>query len=124
MIGFRSFQLSILYIAKFLHQVYLFKYFLKFLELGQLPFGIQTSKHTYVLYIHSFYCIHGFFIDLSHNKISDSGARAIGKLINGRCRLTELDISDNKIRSQGAAAVGHALGKNTTLTSVNLRLNR
>ena len=63
-------------------------------------------------------------IDLSHNKIGDSGARAIGKLINGRCRLEELDLRDNKIKSLGAAAIGHGLGKNTTLKSLNLRLNR
>ena len=62
--------------------------------------------------------------DLSHNKISDSGARAVGKLLNGRCNLTTLNLCDNKIRSNGAAAIGHALGKNTTLTSINLRLNR
>ena len=64
------------------------------------------------------------FSDLSHNKISDSGARAVGKLLNGRCNLTTLNLCDNKIRSAGAAAIGHALGKNTTLTSINLRLNR
>ena len=65
-----------------------------------------------------------FVLDLSHNKISDSGARAVGKLLNGRCILTTLNLCDNKIRSNGAAAIGHALGKNTTLSSINLRLNR
>lgn len=64
------------------------------------------------------------FADLSHNKISDSGARAVGKLLNGRSNLTTLNLCDNKIRSNGAAAIGHALGKNTTLMSINLRLNR
>lgn len=63
-------------------------------------------------------------LDLSHNKISDSGARAVGKLLNGRCNLTTLNLCDNKIRSNGAAAIGHALGKNTTLSCINLRLNR
>ncbi|XP_058945946.1 dynein regulatory complex subunit 5-like [Pocillopora verrucosa] len=63
-------------------------------------------------------------LDLSHNKIEDSGARAVGKLLNGRCNLTTLNLCDNKIRSIGAAAIGHALGKNTTLTCINLRLNR
>ena len=62
--------------------------------------------------------------DLSHNKIGDSGARAVGKLLNGRCNLTTLNLCDNKIRSNGAAAIGHALGKNTTLSCINLRLNR
>ncbi|KAL9958304.1 hypothetical protein ACROYT_G035304 [Oculina patagonica] len=63
-------------------------------------------------------------LDLSHNKIGDSGARAVGKLLNGRCNLTSLNLCDNKIRSNGAAAIGHSLGKNTTLTCINLRLNR
>ncbi|CAH3132016.1 unnamed protein product [Pocillopora meandrina] len=63
-------------------------------------------------------------LDLSHNKIEDSGARAVGKLLNGRCNLTTLNLCDNKIRSIGAAAIGHALGKNITLTCINLRLNR
>ncbi len=65
-----------------------------------------------------------YISDLSHNKIGDSGARAVGKMINNRCRLTELDLSDNNLKSQGAAAIGHGLGKNTTLVKVNLRLNR
>ena len=65
-----------------------------------------------------------FIADLSHNRIGDSGARAVGKLINGRCRLEELDLRNNKIKSLGAAAIGHGLGKNTTLTSLSLRLNR
>ena len=65
-----------------------------------------------------------FLADLSHNKIGDSGARAVGKLLNGRCKLTLLDLCDNKIRTTGAAAIGHALGKNFTLKSINLRLNR
>ena len=65
-----------------------------------------------------------FISDLSHNKIGDSGARAVGKLLNGRCKLTHLDLSDNRVRGNGAAAIGHALGKNTTLKHINIRLNR
>ena len=65
-----------------------------------------------------------FYLDLSHNKIGDSGGRAIGKLINGRCRLEELDLRDNKIKALGAAAIGHGLGKNSTLAVLSLRLNR
>ena len=61
-----------------------------------------------------------FVLDLSHNKIGDSGTRAVGKLLNGRCILTTLNLCDNKIRSNGAAAIGH----NTTLSYINLRLNR
>jgi len=63
-------------------------------------------------------------LDLSHNKIGDSGSRAIGKLINGRSKLTNLDLTDNQITATGAAAIGHALAKNTTLKNLSLRLNK
>ena len=65
-----------------------------------------------------------FFSDFSHNKIGDSGARAIGKLINGRCQLVHVNLLDNKIKSHGGKAIAHALGKNTTLRTMNVRLNR
>lgn len=64
------------------------------------------------------------FLDFSHNKIGDSGARAIGKLLNGRSKLEHINLQDNKIKSHGSKAIAHALGKNTTLRSMNMRLNR
>ncbi|CAB3978044.1 dynein regulatory complex subunit 5-like [Paramuricea clavata] len=63
-------------------------------------------------------------LDFSHNKIGDSGARAIGKLMNGRCQLAHINLLDNKIKSHGGRAIAHALGKNTTLRTMNMRLNR
>lgn len=71
-------------------------------------------------FVNFFHCLS----DMSHNKIGDSGARAIGKLLNGRCKLANLNLCDNKIRSNGAAAIGHALGKNQILRTINLRMNR
>ncbi|XP_075454946.1 dynein regulatory complex subunit 5 isoform X2 [Ascaphus truei] len=62
-------------------------------------------------------------LDLSHNQISDRGARAVGKLLN-RSRLQTLNLCNNHVRPHGAQAIAHALTKNTTLTCLNLRLNQ
>jgi len=37
-------------------------------------------------------------LDLCHNAVSDRGARAIGKLLNGRSQLTKLSLSNNNIQ--------------------------
>ncbi len=63
-------------------------------------------------------------LDLSHNVISDRGARAVGKFINNHSKLVKLNLADNTIRAAGAQAIAHALTKNTTLVSLNLRMNR
>ena len=64
------------------------------------------------------------FVDLSYNKLSNSSARALGKMLIGRSRLVALDLTNNHIEAQGAAAIAHALAKNTILKKLNLRLNR
>ncbi|XP_063297643.1 dynein regulatory complex subunit 5 [Pelobates fuscus] len=61
-------------------------------------------------------------LDLSHNKISDRGARAVGKLMS-QSQLRILNLCNNNVRSNGAQAIAHALSKNNSLTSLNLRLN-
>ncbi|NWH64277.1 DRC5 protein, partial [Geococcyx californianus] len=61
-------------------------------------------------------------LNLSHNLIKDSGARAVGKLIN-RSKLETLNLCNNQIHHLGAQALAQALAKNSTLTSLNLRLN-
>ncbi|KAM4693638.1 dynein regulatory complex subunit 5 [Discoglossus pictus] len=61
-------------------------------------------------------------LDLSHNQISDRGARAIGKLLN-QSKLQILNLCNNNIRPHGAQAIAHALTTNTTLINLNLRLN-
>ena len=63
-------------------------------------------------------------LDLSHNVISDRGARAIGKFINNHSQLIKLNVSDNNIRAAGAQAIAHALTKNTLLKHLNMRMNR
>ncbi|VDK37309.1 unnamed protein product [Taenia asiatica] len=64
-------------------------------------------------------------LNLSHNIISDWGARALGKLINGRSRLECLDLTNNRLNAEGAEALSHALAKGAgTLMKLNLRLNR
>ncbi len=63
-------------------------------------------------------------LDLSHNLISDRGARAVGKFINNHSKLITLNLADNSIRAAGAQALAHALTKNTTVEVLNLRMNR
>ena len=63
-------------------------------------------------------------LSFEHNLISDRGARAIGKLLNGHAqKLQHLNLGNNDVRPAGALALAHALCKNTTLLTVNLRLN-
>ncbi|XP_073484828.1 dynein regulatory complex subunit 5 [Aquarana catesbeiana] len=61
-------------------------------------------------------------LDLSHNQISDRGARAIGKLLN-QSQLQVLNLCNNNVGLHGAKAIAHALSKNTVLNTLNLRLN-
>ncbi|XP_071891800.1 dynein regulatory complex subunit 5 isoform X2 [Anas platyrhynchos] len=61
-------------------------------------------------------------LNLSHNLIGDTGAQAVGKLIN-RSKLETLDLCNNKIHQAGAQALAQALAQNCILTSLNLRLN-
>ncbi|XP_077138053.1 dynein regulatory complex subunit 5 isoform X1 [Ranitomeya variabilis] len=61
-------------------------------------------------------------LNLSHNQISDRGARAIGKLLN-QSQLQTLNLCNNDIRPHGAQAIAHALTKNSILQILDLRLN-
>lgn len=62
-------------------------------------------------------------LDLGHNSVSCSGARALAKLLNNS-GLEELDLRDNKIKEKGAKALGKSLRTNSSLKVLNLRLNR
>eukprot|EP00041_Stephanoeca_diplocostata_P030944 m.949419 g.949419 ORF g.949419 m.949419 type:complete len:530 (+) comp23852_c0_seq3:209-1798(+) len=62
-------------------------------------------------------------LDLAHNAIGCSGARALAKLMNNSV-LEEVDFHDNKIGDVGAKALGRALRGSTRIKSVNVRLNR
>lgn len=64
-------------------------------------------------------------LDLSHNKIDDEGAIALGVLLSKKdSSLQHVDLGDNQIRAEGAKALGAALGSNTAVTDFSLRLNR
>uniref|UniRef100_A0A7S1WBE6 Uncharacterized protein n=1 Tax=Neobodo designis TaxID=312471 RepID=A0A7S1WBE6_NEODS len=64
-------------------------------------------------------------LDLSHNRIGDSGAAAIGLvLLQPELELRTLDLSDNEIRETGAASLGDGVAVTRTLQSLSLRLNR
>lgn len=64
-------------------------------------------------------------LDLSHNKIGDDGAQALGVILSKKdVALKRIDLSDNAIRIDGAKALGTALGHNTSVEWLSLRLNR
>ncbi|KAJ3333504.1 T-complex-associated testis-expressed protein 1 [Blyttiomyces sp. JEL0837] len=63
-------------------------------------------------------------LDVSHNKIADSGARGIAKMLASPCTvLKHLNLGNNKIGRQGAYSMGKALQQNTSLEYLNLRMN-
>ena len=64
-------------------------------------------------------------IDLSHNKISDQGARLLAKLlVENKDILLTLNISDNNIQTDGGKYLARALYDGGELQELNLRLNQ
>lgn len=63
-------------------------------------------------------------LDVSHNKITNHGARLLSKLIGENSVITALDISDNKIHVEGGRYLARGLRDNDSLLDLNLRLNR
>lgn len=63
-------------------------------------------------------------LDLSHNKIGQSGARKIAKYLLQSQILTHLNLSDNSIGHEGSRYLCQALKVNTSLVCMNLKLNR
>ena len=64
-------------------------------------------------------------LDLSHNQISNHGARYISKIIDGDDSILEhLDLSNNKISIDGGKYLARSLRSGGNLKSLSLRLNR
>ena len=63
-------------------------------------------------------------LDLSHNKIGQSGARKIAKYLLQSQILTHLNLGDNCINYEGSRYLCQALKVNKSLISLNLKLNR
>ena len=64
-------------------------------------------------------------LDLSHNRIGDVGAGAVGLvLLQQELVLETLDLGDNEIRVAGAAAIADGLAVTRHLHTLSLRLNR
>lgn len=63
-------------------------------------------------------------LDLSHNKISNSGARKIAKYVLSSKILTQLNLADNNIHYEGSRYIAQALKVNKSLRHLNLKLNR
>ena len=62
-------------------------------------------------------------LDLSGNKIEDTGATAIAEALKSNFTLTTLDLHGNEIEDKGAAAIAHALIYNSILTTLSLQYN-
>ncbi|EGF81973.1 hypothetical protein BATDEDRAFT_87058 [Batrachochytrium dendrobatidis JAM81] len=64
-------------------------------------------------------------LDLSHNKIGDSGACGLAKVISApQTVMSVLHLSNNSIGLTGAQSMGKSLTVNTSLRQLDLRLNR
>jgi len=63
-------------------------------------------------------------LDLSHNKITNHGARLLSKLLGTKSVLTSLNLCDNQIHAEGGRYIGRGLRNNESLVDLNLRLNR
>ena len=59
-------------------------------------------------------------LNLSANKIGNTGATSLSKALSNNSTLTDLNLSDNDIRNTGANSLSKALRKNTTLTNLDL----
>lgn len=63
-------------------------------------------------------------LDLSANKISFKGCKALGKyLIGESCVLESLILANNKTGHFGAKAIAQAIPKNTTLLHLDMTTN-
>jgi hypothetical protein len=64
------------------------------------------------------------YLDVSHNKFGDSGARGLAKLLSQpHSKLNTLKLCNNQISNDGAKVLGKALQQNKTLAHLDLRLN-
>jgi len=64
------------------------------------------------------------YLDLSHNKICDRGARRLASLLDPEFALHTLVLADNQIHANGCMHLGAHLADNETLECLDLRLNR
>lgn len=63
-------------------------------------------------------------LDMSHNKITNHGARLLSKLMGENSVLATLNLADNQIHTEGGRYFARGLRENDTLLELNLRLNR
>jgi len=63
-------------------------------------------------------------LDLSHNKITNAGARKIAKYLLSNEVLTHLNLADNMIPYEGSRFLAQALKVNKVLKHLSLKLNR
>ena len=63
-------------------------------------------------------------LDLTANKISFTGCKAIGKYLSGEnCVLESLILANNRTAHHGAKAISEAIPKNSTLLHLDMTTN-
>ena len=63
-------------------------------------------------------------LDLSHNNITNEGAKMIGEAIKVNKTIQKLDITGNSISDDGAAAISDGLNYNFSLQELNMSYNK
>ena len=63
------------------------------------------------------------WLGLDYNNISDEGAKALAEVLKVNTALQRLDLNSNKISDEGAKALAEALKVNSALHRLDLRLN-
>jgi Ran GTPase-activating protein (RanGAP) involved in mRNA processing and transport len=62
-------------------------------------------------------------LDVSHNKITNHGARLLSKLLGENSVMCTLNVADNHIHTEGGRYFARGLRENDALLELNLRLN-
>ena len=62
-------------------------------------------------------------LDLSHNRIGNTGAMKIAKFLTHTQILTHLDLGDNNISYQGSRFLSQGIANNNSLRVLSLYLN-
>lgn len=63
------------------------------------------------------------YVNLSHNLIGNSGARALGKAMTANTMPSQIDLGDNRITDVGGRALAQGLALNSTISELGLSGN-
>lgn len=64
------------------------------------------------------------YINLSHNLISDAGAKVLAEVMIANPKLTNIILDSNRIGDEGASYLANAISKNKYIKTISLKHNR